>query len=76
MRTGKHTRLRSIIAVCIGLQLPPIISVELVRKAGYTFVGDIEMIAFNQLLSCQYKNSVYECNELMEACGLNPLSKT
>ena len=74
MRTGKSTALRSIIAVCVGLQLPPTISTELVRKAGHTLVGDTDRIALSHILSCYYKNSIYECNELMEAADLQPLS--
>ncbi len=75
MRTGKNVRLRSIVAVCVGMQLPPVISLELVRKAGHSLTGKPEYIAFHQILSSQYKNSILECNELMEACGFEPLSK-
>lgn len=74
MRTGKPVRVRSIVAVCVGMQLPPAISLELVTKAGFFLRGKEEYVAFHQILCTQYRNSILECNEMMESLGFPPLS--
>jgi len=76
MRNDKQdAKLGTIVALCIGLQLPPAISEDLIKKAGYSFKVSEEHIAYQYLLASCYKSSIYECNELLEAEGLKPIGR-
>ena len=74
--TKGNPNIRTVIALCVGLQLPPPLCFDLVRKAKYDFsIGDPEDIAFQTIICSMTKNSIYECNELLISLGLKPLSK-
>ena len=63
-----------IIAVCVGLQLPPYISTPLLEKAGYRTKTDERSITYAHLLATHFMSPIYEFNEYLEAVGYPPLS--
>ncbi len=60
-------KLPSVVSVCIGLQLNPILSADMIKKAGYTFKIDEEHIIYQMLLHSYYQNSIHECNEVLRS---------
>lgn len=72
---GAQHRMSTIVAICIGLQLNPVFSQDLIRKAGLTFQVTEEQIIYQVLLNSFYQNSIYECNEVLAANGFKPLVK-
>lgn len=68
-------KLGTIVAVCIGLQLNPVFSADMIRKSGNTFRATEEHIIYQMLLNSYYQNSIYECNEILQANNCKPLTK-
>lgn len=71
----KQHKLPTVVAICIGLQLNPVLSADLIKKAGHTFRIDEEHIIYQMLLNSYYQNSIYECNEILMANNCKPLCK-
>lgn len=68
--------LQTIVAICIGLHLPPPLSMDMIRKAGFNFkAANIEQMAYQLLLNSYYQNSIYECNEMLARDGIRPLGR-
>jgi hypothetical protein len=65
--------IETIISVCIGLQLPPYISLPLMRKAGLHFKTGEKFITYAHLLATHYRSPIYEFNEYLETAGYEPL---
>jgi len=68
-------KLKTVVAVCIGLQLNPVLSYDLVNKSGNKFMVTEEHIIYRTLLNTYYQNSIYECNEVLLANNCKPLTK-
>ena len=67
--------LKTIIAICIGMHLHPIISRHLIDTAGYAFRYILEEhMMYDFFISSYYTHSVAECNELLNARGFADLS--
>jgi hypothetical protein len=64
-----------VVAVCIGLSLPPYVSSDLVVKAGFAFKPTEEHVTYRHLLTVHYDNSIIECNEVLEAAGFKPIGR-
>ena len=77
MRTDDTYRpkLTSVIAICIGFNLNPMLSYDLIKKSGHCFMKNIEHTMYKMLLNVHYENSIYECNQILECNNFNPLSK-
>ena len=74
--TASNPNIRTVIALCVELQLPPPFCFDLVRKAKYDFSnGDEEDVAFQTIICTMTKNSINECNEMIATLGVKPLSK-
>lgn len=67
--------LQRVVALCIGLKLHPILSLDLVKKAGYLFNQTPEHVAYQMILLSMTHNSIYECNEYLKTLGLKPIGK-
>lgn len=67
--------LPNVICLCIGLKLHPLFSMDMVRKAGYTFNGSSEHTAYQMLLMTMTNNSLFECNDYLCQMGLRPLGR-
>jgi DNA-binding XRE family transcriptional regulator len=71
-----NPKLGTVIAICIGLQLPPPLSMDMVAKSGHSFrPGDQKHIIYQMLLMTKYQSSIYECNEILLACDYKTLAK-
>jgi len=55
----------TVIAVCIGLQLFPTVSTELLTLAGVTLKHTEQDILYRHILNTRYKSSIHDCNELL-----------
>ena len=68
-------KLATVVALCIGMQLSPILSNDMITKAGTLFRISEEDIIYQMLLHSYYRNSIYECNEILRANNFKPLCK-
>ena len=77
MRSDENyqTTLGTVVALCIGLKLHPILSQDLIQKAGYKFKNTEEHIAYQLLLGSYYENSIHECNEVLKSNNFTLLGK-
>ena len=67
--------IQTVVALCVGLQLPLPFSLDLVHKAGYTFTGELNNIAYLTILATMTGCSIYNCNKLLRNAGVPPLAK-
>ena len=69
------TTLDTIVALCIGLHLPPTIYPILIQMAGHSFKASERHIAIQQLLPKAYYlgMDIYEFNDELSAYGYTPI---
>lgn len=67
--------IQTVVALCVGLQLPLPFSLDLVHKAGYTFAGEPSDIAYLTILATMTGCNIYDCNTLLRNTGVPPLVK-
>ena len=67
--------IQTVVALCVGLQLPLPFSLDLVHKAGHTFAGEPNDIAYLMILSTMTGCSIYDCNALLRNAGVPPIAK-
>ena len=73
---GYSPKLNTVVAVCVGLQLPPDLSMDLVNKSRHSLMAfDEEHVIYRLILNAKYRSSIYECNEILRANNCKPLSK-
>jgi transcriptional regulator with XRE-family HTH domain len=66
----------SVIAICLGLNLPTSISYLLIESAGYRFNPELEThTAVQELLSDHYMKNLDECNGILAGYGLPSLKQ-
>lgn len=66
--------LEYVVALCIGLQLPPILSDDLIRKSGRSFkAGSDAHLIYQFLLASHYSHPIRECNEILVGQNMKPL---
>lgn len=66
----------TVVSICVGLQLPLPLSLDLVQKSGNVFMpGSQKHILYQMILTGIYLNPIEECNELMKASKFKVLSK-
>lgn len=68
-----ETTLETVIALCIGMKLPPEASYFLIDKSGFTLTHSEKHMAYRFLLNGYYTHTVYECNDLLAGFGVEPL---
>ncbi len=69
------TSIETVVAICIGLQLPPAISSRLIELSTCSLgVGD-KHIAYHCLLTSYYTRPIIDCNSLLTNMNLKPLTK-
>ena len=67
--------LETIMALCIGLQLPPVLSDDFIRKSGCSLKNTTELhMTYRFLLNSCYTKSIHDCNEILIKQNFNPLS--
>jgi len=62
-------KLETVIAICIGLQLYPKISLELLDSSGFALKNTEKDILYFHIIKTRYKSTIHECNELLTAAG-------
>lgn len=67
--------IQTVVALCVGLQLPLPFSLDLVHKAGHTFAGEPNDMAYLTILATMTGCSIYDCNKLLRDIGVPPLAK-
>ena len=70
-----NVTLRTVVAICIGMHLHPVLSQHLIEAAGLTFkYTSEEQMTYHFLVTAYYTHSIDECNELLQAQGYRILS--
>lgn len=64
-----------VVSLCIGLHLHPVLSLDMIRKAGFTFTNSYEHMVYQMLLYSMTNSSIYECNDYLRKMGLQPFGK-
>ena len=77
LRNDENARpvLRTVVTLCIGLQLEPELSDDLIRKSGASAKLVVEDTMYRIMLRSMYRSTVEECNAFLTAEGLTPLIK-
>ncbi len=77
LRNGQFREipLPTAVALCIGLKLHPLLSRDLVKKAGIRFNDSAEHAGFQILLLCMTDRTIYECDRFLSELGIPPLEK-
>lgn len=70
-----NINLQSVICLCIGLKLHPLLAADLIQKAGYSFNASREHTAYRMILMSMTNNSLPECNEFLSQMGIKPLGR-
>lgn len=64
-----------IVALSVGLTLPPIISMELLRKAGLAMKNTILHNTYRMIMCEMYLSTIELVNDFLISLGLAPLTK-
>jgi len=71
-----ESSLETVIALCIGLQLPPILSSNLMEKSGFSLKNTQQHLMYDFILTSCYSYPISYCNDLLTAQGFPMLSGT
>ncbi len=63
-----------VIAVCIGLHLPPEYSLDLIRKSGRILRDTPEHLVYRAILQTMYMNKMQDIQEMLRKCGCRELN--
>ncbi|ELX9346946.1 helix-turn-helix transcriptional regulator [Listeria monocytogenes] len=66
--------IKTVIALCIGMNLSPSLSKKFLNLAGYTLKQTKEHIFYGILLDGCSSFSIYDCNALLIENGFKPLT--
>lgn len=72
--TDYMVSLETVIALCIALQLPPYLSYDMIRKAGFSLQYSLPHLVYHWLLHMHWQSSVSDCNRILVAYGMQPLT--
>lgn len=77
MRTNEDyvPTIESVVAICIALQLPPALSEELIRRSTCALGVGEKHLTYKFMLNSCYSRPIYECNEMLQKLGFEPLTK-
>ena len=70
-----ETTIESIVAICVALQLPPMISHALISRSGCSLGMSEKHVAYQFILTSFYTRPIYECNEMLHRFGFEALTK-
>ena len=70
----EHTSLKSVVAVCVAFHLDLYNSIYLIHLAGYELTNRQEDRVYYFILSIAYKETVYDCNRMLERLNMKPLT--
>lgn len=69
-----ETKLETIVALCLGMHLPPTASEYLIGKSKFSFIFSEKHLMYRFLLNSYYSHDIYDCNVLLAEQGLDPLT--
>ena len=70
-----NIQLKSVVAICIGMHLPPLVSRHLIESAGLSFkYANKEHMLYDFFITSYYCHTIDECNEMLHAQGFKSLS--
>lgn len=70
-----NVSIETVVQLCIGMKLPPVLSGCLIRASGKNFMMTEQHIMYQFLLNSCYHMSINECNDMLLAQNLKPLGK-
>lgn len=70
-----NVSIETVVQLCIGMKLPPVLSGCLIRASGKNFMMTEQHIMYQFLLNSCYHLSINECNDMLLAQNLKPLGK-
>lgn len=70
-----ETTIETIVAICIALQLPPVISQALISRSAYSLGSGPKFMTYHFLLEACYTKTIFECNDILRGVNLAPLTK-
>ncbi|MGO5086170.1 helix-turn-helix domain-containing protein [Oscillospiraceae bacterium LCP25S3_F9] len=70
-----NVSIETVVQLCIGMKLPPVLSGCLIRASGKNFMMTEQHIMYQFLLNSCYHMSINECNDMLIAQNLKPLGK-
>jgi DNA-binding Xre family transcriptional regulator len=69
------TTIESIVAICIALQLPPVISEALISRSTCSLGVSPKHLTYRFLLESRYTMPVVDCNEMLKRMNFDPLTR-
>ena len=77
MRTeeSEDIKIETVVQLCIGMKLEPILSDSLLKAAGKSFMLTDQHTMYYFLLHIYYTHSIHECNELLATQNLKLLGR-
>ena len=72
----QNPTMETIIALCIAMTLPPVISRTLIEKAGHKFKANTRDFMYGFLIDACYTQSLGECNKMLIDQDVKPIGKT
>ena len=74
LRAGREATAEQIIAISVALQLPPMVSGDLLEMCGIRFDhNSLKNSAYQMILMTQYKTDIEQVNAFLAACGCKKL---
>ena len=74
--TGYRPSYRAVVAICVGMNLPPAISRHLILKSGATPLdGHYPDMCYDVVLNTYWYKSIYDVNEMLAEAGVPTLTK-
>lgn len=70
-----NVSIETVVQLCIGMKLPPVLSGCLIRASGKNFMMTEQHIMYQFLLNSCYHMGINECNDMLLAQNLKPLGK-
>ncbi|SFS08733.1 ImmA/IrrE family metallo-endopeptidase [Anaeromicropila populeti] len=70
-----NVTIETVVQLCIGMKLPPMLSNCLLRASGKSFMMTEQHLMYQFLLNSCYTKSIYECNDMLVSQDLKPLGR-
>ncbi|APM39954.1 ImmA/IrrE family metallo-endopeptidase [Clostridium kluyveri] len=70
-----NVTIETVVQLCIGMKLPPMLSNCLLRVSGKSFMMTEQHLMYQFLLNSCYTKTIYECNDMLVSQDLKPLGK-
>ena len=72
---SEDIKIETVVQLCIGMKLEPILSDSLLKAAGNSFMLTDQHTMYYFLLHIYYTHSIHECNELLATQNLKLLGR-